>query len=745
MSSIRFKKLVFKNFMSYGNTLNTFVFNDGLTWCYGSNGFGKSTIVEALCFALYGDSYRGGNKLDLKNTLNQDVDLEVSLEFDMTAPGSNDAREYRLFRTMNAKGRIKFDIELLEDGKWVAQNKRAGYSQTDFENDILGFNEVLFKNVIAMNTQETQPFMELGAQKRREITESIIAMQMGLWKKENGKRLSEATLEFDLATQEYERMGVEISNLEGILVTLREERKGNIEALKAEVAKVSQEIGHNVNVAHEFDADIALIEANLSENNGIIATEGGIREALSRLGSAETAVKMLGQYTDAVETARKAYESVKERFKTMGKPATKQKFDDSQLLMTQISQEINSKSIEIARLRASYEQKKHIEDEIVTLANNMKVGTPCPTCGKPTTEEDVEKHKAGLREKWKSAHAETQAVLGSCNDADTQLNALKNRQDEASAALEAARTELASVEKFERESLQPAYSDYTSATAALERCRTTISASGVSVDEIVGKIAELQGQLGEIDKLKSDNVELSSRLATLKGNQTQALAPNEILKRRLDEANAEIAKLSSSTSEDSIGQTEAKLAEVRAARNTAENRMRTAGDTRSICNAIAEMCSDGGMKKMVFDIFIPSFNSAVKKNLARTNLPVSIVFDSTMDFTYSAGPGLAPTYKLLSQGQRRKVGFAISMAFRDFVALVGNFKVNFVSFDEVLDQSTDNNAMREMLGIIKEMVPDIGSAFIITHRGDVVSDMFDYKMEIRYNGAYSIVGPQQKI
>jgi DNA repair exonuclease SbcCD ATPase subunit len=61
MAKIQFKRIMFRNFMSYGANNNTFEFMDGVTWCCGSNGFGKSTIVEAINFALFGDSYRGTN------------------------------------------------------------------------------------------------------------------------------------------------------------------------------------------------------------------------------------------------------------------------------------------------------------------------------------------------------------------------------------------------------------------------------------------------------------------------------------------------------------------------------------------------------------------------------------------------------------------------------------------------------------------------------------------------------------
>lgn len=116
-----------------------------------------------------------------------------------------------------------------------------------------------------------------------------------------------------------------------------------------------------------------------------------------------------------------------------------------------------------------------------------------------------------------------------------------------------------------------------------------------------------------------------------------------------------------------------------------------------------------------------------------------------MSYTFTSAPGYAPTYVMLSQGQKRKVGFAITMAFRDFVSLVGNFKINFLSLDEVLDISTDNNAMRDMLDIVKDMVQDIGCVMVVTHRGDVVADKFDNKITVEYDGTYSRLGDVVKL
>ena len=156
---IHVKRITFRNFMSYGNNVNEFTFPDGLNWLCAANGCGKSTLVEALNFAFFGKSYRGGKREELRNTMNTESVLEVTVEFSRTQGTTTE--EYFIKRTVDPKNTMKFTVEKKEGDKWIPQNKRAGFTQKDFEDDILRFNEVLFKNNIAQNTQESLPFIDI--------------------------------------------------------------------------------------------------------------------------------------------------------------------------------------------------------------------------------------------------------------------------------------------------------------------------------------------------------------------------------------------------------------------------------------------------------------------------------------------------------------------------------------------------------------------------------------------------------
>jgi DNA repair exonuclease SbcCD ATPase subunit len=824
MSQIKFKKLTFRNFMSYGNTTNTFEFKDGLIMCYGSNGFGKSTIVEALNFALYGNSYRGGNKPDLINTMNPGAELSVELEFAICKPGTDEWQDCRVLRTMkagdtNAKGektvKSKFDLFLLEDGKWIVQNKRAGFSQDDFEENYLGFNETLFKSSIAFNTQEAQPFMSLPAQKRRDITESLIMMQLGPWKKANNKRLNEATIAFDVASNEYKRLNESIANLDQILVQMKEEKKGNIADMKAEIERNNAQIEANKAEANTILAPIAeherrietiqssidgitaengskqveidAIDAKNKELNAKIVSETDLNNRIRVLEAGKNAVAMKSNFEIAYNSAKERLATVDAEYAGLGKDALvaeQTELERKKQADTNRRNEIGNRNTklttEISFIDTNINEFTRQANELKAKAEAVKPGVPCPLCGKPSTEDDVEHTKAelnrqldALREKCRGFIVDKKAKMGEIANGNAEIADIDARRVQIDHRLTEIGFKITEIGAYENTTLFPTRAAVKNAKENYDGCIKTIANMGIEVSAVEGELASISNAFAnnnaireeihknadgiaqiraaisansvKISELKGEITEIRSKISEIRSNSNTVLSRNTQIAERNSDIAKKIAEMESADASDAVGTTERSLANAKRDRDAARERMNETSDTKAICNAITELCADDGMKKMVFDVFIPSFNKAVAHNLLRTNLPVTIKFDGKMDYTYEAGPGIAPTYKQLSQGQQRKVGFAIAMAFRDFAAMLGNFKLNFISFDEVIDQSTDDNAMREMLEMIRGMVPDIGCAFVITHRGGVVRDLFDYKLEVKNNGAYSRLGELEAI
>jgi DNA repair exonuclease SbcCD ATPase subunit len=164
---IVFKTLRWKNFLSTGNTFTEFNLNEAKTnLIMGSNGAGKSTILDALTFALFGKPFRKINKPMLVNSINGS-DLVAEIEFQS---GKN---EYKIVRG------IKPGIfEVWQNNVLLDQSSSILDYQNYLENNILKMNYKSFTQIVVLGSSTFVPFMRLPLASRREIIEDILDIQI---------------------------------------------------------------------------------------------------------------------------------------------------------------------------------------------------------------------------------------------------------------------------------------------------------------------------------------------------------------------------------------------------------------------------------------------------------------------------------------------------------------------------------------------------------------------------------------
>lgn len=741
MHKIIFKELEFRNFMSYGNTLNKFEFRDGLTWLHGDNGFGKSAIVEAMTFALLGISYRGGKKEELRNTKNAATGSPTSviLTFDTVDP-PEEPESYRITRTISGKkSTTKFVIEKMIEGVWIEQNTRAGLSQQDFEEKVLQFNEVLFKNVIAMNTQETLPFFMLPAAKKRELLESIISMSLDAWKKANNKRLSESNISFSIAESDIQQLSSEISELELIYQQMKEERSTNLEQMKVDLQTYTDQSTELNRKYNERTAKKQEVSDELAAIRAELLTESKVDNRIAEIKETFSGVEQLATAKRAVEEAKAAYEKLESDIAESVAEYKQAKSDMAHYREMINEEDQNKRSLErqLAKKETEHNMMVAKRDGYTKIAESFVVGTPCPTCGHISDESDVERHKNALREQWKEANKsvkELNAELTKLNNAIEESQKLidEYEQKEANA--------FGDVTTFE-ETIEPVQTEaYAAITVATNNYNKLLKMTkDFDTDTAKAELVELEAKKKTYPALREQYTEKNTEWSEISQSLSDINGTLVHVYNEIERLKADIEKAENNT-DDAIAVMESKINKNRGMLKDAYDRLHKASDTIAICNLITQVCADNGMKKMVFSMFVPAFNKAVQRNITKANLPFVVTFNDAMDYEFQTLPGLSPSYTMLSQGQKRKLGFAISMAFRDFVSLVGNFNVNFLSLDEVLDISTDDHSMRDMLDLAKLMLADIGCAVIITHRGKVVADKFDFQQEVMNNGMYSRLG-----
>ena len=155
---IVFESIEWKNFLSTGNSANKVLLNKSTsTLIIGKNGEGKSTILDALCFALFGKPFRNINKGQLVNSINGKNSL-VTIEF------STNGKKYKVIRGIKPN---KFEI--YADDVLINQDAAAKDYQKVLEQQILKLNYKTFTQVVILGSASFVPFMQLSSYQRREV------------------------------------------------------------------------------------------------------------------------------------------------------------------------------------------------------------------------------------------------------------------------------------------------------------------------------------------------------------------------------------------------------------------------------------------------------------------------------------------------------------------------------------------------------------------------------------------------
>ena len=164
---IIFEKIRWKNFLSTGNVFSEIDFTVGRTnLIVGSNGAGKSTILDALTFSLFARPFRKISKSMLINSINE-KDCIVEIEF------SIGKSEYKIVRGMKPN---KFEI--YHNGVLWDKESSVNEQQKNFENSVLKMNYKSFTQIVVLGSSTFVPFMKLSVPQRREIIEDILDIQV---------------------------------------------------------------------------------------------------------------------------------------------------------------------------------------------------------------------------------------------------------------------------------------------------------------------------------------------------------------------------------------------------------------------------------------------------------------------------------------------------------------------------------------------------------------------------------------
>ena len=224
---IKIKELTVKNFMSVGNQTQAVDFGrEQLTLVLGENldqggddsgsrnGTGKTTIVNALSFALYGTALTNIKKDNLINKINN-KNMLVTLTFD------KDGNKYKIERGRKPTV-MKFYVNDQEQTTNDADDSQGDMRETQKDiHELLGLSHDMFKHIVALNTY-TEPFLSLKANEQREIIEQLLGITLLSEKAESLKEqirqtkdaITQETADIEAAKKSNDKIQISITGLE---------------------------------------------------------------------------------------------------------------------------------------------------------------------------------------------------------------------------------------------------------------------------------------------------------------------------------------------------------------------------------------------------------------------------------------------------------------------------------------------------------------------------------------------------
>jgi DNA repair exonuclease SbcCD ATPase subunit len=342
---IKFETLRWKNFLSTGDYYNEINFLDSPTnLIVGENGAGKSTMLDALSFALFGKAHRKITKNQLVNTINNKACVT---EVTFTVNGV-------LYRVVRGIKPAKFEI--YKDGTMINQSSHAREYQEILEKNVLQMSHKSFHQIVVLGSSSFIPFMQLNSTSRRDVIEDLLDINI------------------------FSKMNMLLKEKTSLLKGELENNTHSIEVVKTKINSQKKYIRDltAINTQHRKDkeSEISELQTEISELNTVNAT---LSETVNTL------LPTINESLGIVRSSKQQLDQYYAQFKTQVKAVVKEAkfFDNHEHCPTcdqDIAEDLRHDKKECAHLKAkelkqamdkAEEQQGKYQEEIVSLENQL--------------------------------------------------------------------------------------------------------------------------------------------------------------------------------------------------------------------------------------------------------------------------------------------------------------------------------------------------------------------------------------
>lgn len=345
---IRFTKLRWKNFLSTGNVFTEIdLSSKSTTLIVGTNGAGKSTILDALTFALFGKPFRKINKPQLINSITQKNCL-VEVEF------SVGTQQYKIVRGIKPSV-----FEVYQNGSLLNQSAEMKDYQELLEKQILKVNQKSFCQVVVLGSATFQPFMQLPGGQRREIIEDLLELNIftvmnSLLKdkvQHNTSLINDCINDRKIIESKIEMTEEHIKDLQKNNETVIKQKKILIEKLNKQIAEYKNKL-------ETINNEISVLKNNINDEESVSKKINKLSQLKHQINAKSKVLKDNIDFFNKNESCPTCGQDIEESFKHNC-------INENETKLSEIENGLQKLSVE-------YDSTNQRLNEIIEVTNNLR-------------------------------------------------------------------------------------------------------------------------------------------------------------------------------------------------------------------------------------------------------------------------------------------------------------------------------------------------------------------------------------
>ena len=702
------KSVSIKNFFSYGPQETVIdLSGNGITNISGVNGVGKSTIIEAMLFALYGKT----RQEKVADVVNRSVgkDCKVSVEF-----VGDDDEVYKVLR-YRAHTTHKDKVYLFKGDKDISSKNASDTNEQII--DYFGMPYVAFVNSTVFSTEFYSNFFAANNTDRLNIFENILSLKEISYFYEEVKKIIKEIEESEIESKmKYTESNTKVEAAQENLDTYNKQAKEKLLQLKAEKEDAQRAIEEAKVALKELGAiDVTAEKAKLSnttlneEYEKQINEKKKLHDELNAFNTfPEEESELLVKYGDFdFNDNKKKEEKYKSDLETI---RTRESGIDKAKLQLDSSME---------KIRTLKSQKESSEKDLEKQKKDLEKvkDAICPYCGNKMDAEETAKKREIIDKKIKELEGDIEDFEKQLKEEKVNLTEFKDTYDTLLADVNLIRENLDKNFVANSDLIKEKYLNALKHKTEFDK----------TYEENCKKQKEL---LIEIDELK----EKKSKLEISKYTESYLNSIEEEIKKQEDiiaKSNTTIASVNaavkSTYDKDYVEKIKSDIESLKEKAVFAKEQLEVIEDDKKHYEYLKECCSNksNGFKKFFIGEMIPVFNEKINQYLPFffNNKKIEVSFDKDLVETIKCD-GQKITYASLSCGQKTRMEIAAAFALFGLSRVFFSNQSGLLIVDELLDRGLDEFGIKASLSILEGFAQD-SKVYVISHNKTVTENITD--------------------